>query len=555
MYLFKCNFLHPTTSFVIWRRVTARLFQSIFLLVIFLPLFDIVGSPLKPVRLDNPRDTMASYLEAMEDYKRGLKSGDRSLRERVNDAARCFDLSLLPSLQQAQMGRRTAILLKEVLDRIIVIDLQRIPSETGTKKWRLKDTEITIIQIDEGPRREDFLFSADTSLRVQEFYNKVRHLPYLEGSTQGASFEEAWQKQIPSRFQKNIFGMKLWQWIGFFLSLLFGFLIKFIIELVVTFLKKIIEKKKESLRSEVIVALEKPIGLLGATTLWFISIDHLQLKGFILPLASSLVHMAFSISIIWAIYSLSNVLARRLQRLALQTESELDDQLIPLFSKAVRLAIIITGGLITAQNLGFNVVSLLAGLGIGGLAFALAAKDMAANLFGSIMILLDQPFTVGDWIVTNNVEGTVEEVGFRSTRIRTFYGSIVSIPNATLANVNIDNMGQRHYRRVKTSLGITYDTSPEKIEAFTSGIKSLIEKHPHTKKGDYHVVLNEYGDFSLNILVYVFLDVPNWEMELLERENFFLDIHRLAHKIGVEFAFPTQTIHVDSLPESKKLSL
>ena len=346
--------------------------------------------------------------------------------------------------------------------------------------------------------------------------------------------------------------MKLWQWIGLLLSLLLGFLIKFILECLVTLFKKIIEKKKESLRLEIIFALEKPIGLLGATTLWFISIGHLQLEGFILSLTSSLVHIAFSISIIWAIYSLSNILFRRLQRLALHTESELDDQLIPLFSKVVRLAIIIIGGLITAQNLGLNVASLLAGLGIGGLAFALAAKDMAANLFGSIMILLDQPFTVGDWIVTNNVEGTVEEIGFRSTRIRTFYNSIISIPNSTLANVNIDNMGQRHYRRIKTILGITYDTSPEKIEAFTSGIKSLIEKHPYTKKGDYHVVFNEYGDFSLNILVYVFLEVSNWEKELLERENLFLDINRLAHEMGVEFAFPTQTLHVDSLPEGKK---
>ena len=339
---------------------------------------------------------------------------------------------------------------------------------------------------------------------------------------------------------------------GLFLSIISGLIIKFIIECFIKIFKRMIRKHEGSLRSQIIRAIEKPSGLLGATTLWFLSIPHLQLEGLLLSVVSSLVHMAFSISIIWAIYRLSNVLTNQLERFASQTESELDDQLIPLFAKIMRFAIVIIGGLLTAQNLGFNVVSLLAGLGIGGLAFALAAKDMAANLFGSVMIFLDQPFKAGDWVVTDNAEGTVEEVGFRSTKIRTFYDSVISIPNSVLANINIDNMGQRHSRRIKTILGINYDTTPDKIEEFTSGIKEIIKNHPHTKKDGSHVVFNNYGDFSLNILVYTFLNVPNWKSELLEREKIFLDIMKLAEKIGVEFAFPTQTIHVDSLSESPK---
>jgi MscS family membrane protein len=244
-----------------------------------------------------------------------------------------------------------------------------------------------------------------------------------------------------------------------------------------------------------------------------------------------------------------NVLSEYFVMAASKTDSTLDDQLVPLINKTMKIFVVIFGVLIIVQNLGVNVVSILAGLGIGGFAVAFAAKDMVANFFGSLMILFDSPFQVGDWIVIGGSEGTVEEIGFRSTKIRTFYNSVISVPNAELAVKEVDNMGRREFRRVREVLGITYDTPPEKVEAFLEGIKNIIKSNPYTRKDFFHVYFNGYGDSSLNILLYFFLKVPDWSNELAEKQNVLISVLRLAKELDISFAFPTQTIHIETTPE------
>jgi len=202
------------------------------------------------------------------------------------------------------------------------------------------------------------------------------------------------------------------------------------------------------------------------------------------------------------------------------------------------------GAVFIADNLDVDVTSLLAGLGLGGLAFALAAKDVAGNLFGSITVLLDQTFHVGDWVVIGDVEGSVERIGFRSTRVRTFYDSLVSVPNSTLITANVDNMGARSFRRLSCKFGIAYETPPDRIDAFCEGIREIVRQHPYMRKDAYHVYLNGLGSAQLDILVYVFWSVPDWGTELRERHRFLLDCLRLAERLGVEYAFPTQTLYM-----------
>jgi MscS family membrane protein len=197
-----------------------------------------------------------------------------------------------------------------------------------------------------------------------------------------------------------------------------------------------------------------------------------------------------------------------------------------------------------AQVLGTNVTALFASVGIGGLALALAAQDTVSNFFGSLMVIVDRPFQVGDWIKTGDVEGTVEEVGFRSTRIRTFYNSLITLPNSNLIKASVDNLGDRTYRRWSTRLGIAYDTPAEKIDAFCEGIRELVRRHPYTRKDYFHIYFNEFGADSLQILVYVFFFTPEWATELRERHRLGVDIIRLAREIGIEFAFPTQTLYL-----------
>ncbi len=515
---------------------------------------DAKGNPLAPLKLDNPRDTVRSFMSAMSDYNAGVDTSDKELRGRIDDAIRCLNLGDTPFVLRKEKGSRAAIYLKEVIDRVIIIDYEKIP-ETGddpTKpllRWRLKDTEIVISRVDTGDRAGEYLFSEDTVYRAEEFYDKVKLLSYKSGSGAGARYREPWLDHvIPDWARTKWVLFPNWQWIGLFLAIFLGLIIKSITQSLTHLLKRFTSRTDAEWDDQIIDAIDRPAGTITASLFWFFSIYVLRFEGIALAVLSVTVQIIFSVCTIWLVYRLVNVLIRYLKVITSKTETTLDDQLVPLIGKSLKIFVVVFGVLVMFQNLGVNVMSVLAGLGLGGLAFALAAKDTCANLFGSIMILLDRPFNIGDWVIVGDTEGSVEEIGFRSTRIRTFYNSQITVPNAVIANANIDNMGRREYRRIKAYFGLTYDTPAEKMEAFLEGIKNIVEANPYTRKDYYHVVFNGYGGSSLEVLLYCFLKVPDWATELVERQNIYLEILRLAETVGVSFAFPTQTLHVETLP-------
>lgn len=528
------------------------LFTFLFLLSLTLSTF---ANPLKPLKLESPRDTMKTYWEAMSDYRKGLETGDPNLKNRIQDAIRCLNLSESSAVIRQEVGKKAALMLKETIDRVIVLDFSKIPDDPQVKRWRLKDTEIVISYVESGDHVGEYLFSPETVARSEEFYNKVKDLPYLKGGGQGVFLKTPfWQKHLPEWAKEKTLNIFNWQWLGILLSILLGLIIKLITEFLVLAIKKWTNGRQESLRHKTLLAIEKPIGLIVATGFWYIAIYALRMEGTALAILLTLTKITFSISLIWAAYNITDVISQYLSRITEKTESTLDDQLVPLVTKALRVFVVIFGILLSIQNLGFNVMSLMAGLGLGGLAFALAAKDTAANLFGSVMILIDRPFRIGDWIKSSGIEGMVEEIGFRSTRVRTFYNSLLSVPNSVLANAHIDNMGLREFRRVSTTLGLTYDTPPDKMDRFINGVKNIIERNEFTRKDGYYVVFTEYGSSSLNIMLYFFLKVPDWAGELKEKQNINMAILELAKEVGVEFAFPTQTLHIESLPPQKSLN-
>jgi MscS family membrane protein len=253
-------------------------------------------------------------------------------------------------------------------------------------------------------------------------------------------------------------------------------------------------------------------------------------------------------------YKIVDIVSLYFAKLAEKTESTLDDQLVPLLRKTLKAFVVILGTLfVLKEGLEVDIVPFLTGLSIGGLAFALAAQDTIKNFFGSIMIFIDKPFQVGDWITSGDVDGTVEEVGFRSTRVRTFRNSVMYIPNGKIADATIDNHGLRQYRRFYTTLTITYDTPPELIEAFVQGLKKIVENHPDTRKDLFNVYFNNLSVYSQDIMFYIFFHVPTWQEELRCRHEILMQIVKLANTLGVRFAFPTQTLHMENFPEKKSL--
>jgi MscS family membrane protein len=253
-----------------------------------------------------------------------------------------------------------------------------------------------------------------------------------------------------------------------------------------------------------------------------------------------------SISIGYMLYWLAEVPSVWLAGMAAKTESKLDDMLVPIIRKSLRATVIILVLVQIAQILSDKpITSIIAGLGIGGLAVALAAQDTIKNFFGSIVLFIDKPFEVGNRIVIDGHDGPVEEVGLRSTKIRTLDGHLVTIPNGELVNKSIQNIGRRPYIRRIANLTITYDTPPEKIERALAMVKELLNNHEGMHE-DFppRIYFNDFNADSLNIMVIYWYHPPDYWDFMAFTESFNKEILRRFNEEGIDFAFPTQTLYL-----------
>lgn len=444
----------------------------------------------------------------------------------------------LPDERRRELARQ----LKAVLDaRGLLVDVDTLPADpdyvddtSGQNRYQLFPVRLPEVELVKAGDR--WMFSQRTVAAVPALYNDTfsRTAQYLI-------------RNLPPVFQRTLLGMALWQYVGIFLVLLTAFVVSKTAEFFLTKLAHWLAKKTPPTWDEnLVLESVKPMSFLVLTLVIKFLYADLQLSVTMNAAINFVLEIMIAVSVIWLAFKLVDFLCEHLTRITEKTDTKFDDQLVPMLRKAMKIFAFVIGALVVVQSFGYSVSSVLAGLGIGGVAVALAAQDTIANFFGSVMIFTDRPFQVGDWIVTGEVEGTVEEVGFRSTRIRTFYNSVISVPNSKLASSDIDNMGLRRYRRIKEVIGLTYSTSAAQMQAFVEGIRAIIQANRYMRKDFYQIHFNGYGDFSLNVLVYCFVEVGSWTEELREKHNFFLEILRLAEALGVEFAFPTRTLHVDS---------
>lgn len=358
------------------------------------------------------------------------------------------------------------------------------------------------------------------------------------------------QRAMPVRLRGRVLGVESWQIVAgtvlVLLTLLAGLLAR---RLLVRQILRLARAAEVELTADLLGRAQAPLTWLIGGFVFHWGVPELQLGVRTSRMLLFLSNAVLSLSVILIAVRAVDVIAHLLTERALRSDTKLDDQLVPLGRKAAKVAVWLLGAVFMVENLGVDVASLLAGLGIGGLAFALAAKDTVENLFGSVMIFIDRPFQIGDWIITNDgTEGVVVEVGFRSTRIRTFQDSMVTVPNGKLAMATIDNMGGRTKRRVKVTLGLTYDTPRTKIAAYIQAIEAFLRADPAVAPGTLEVHLSAFGASSLDILIYYFLAVPDWHGELGERGRHYLEFIRMAEDLGISFAFPSTSLYVEKLP-------
>tara|TARA_B110001454_G_scaffold218939_1_gene248697 strand:- start:195 stop:1307 length:1113 start_codon:yes stop_codon:yes gene_type:complete len=251
------------------------------------------------------------------------------------------------------------------------------------------------------------------------------------------------------------------------------------------------------------------------------------------------------------IYSIVKILLRFvdyigliLRKKAEETENKMDDQLIPFAVEIIKFIVYVFAAFIIFGNvLGINVTALITGLGIGGIALAMASKESLENLLGSFTIFLDRPFTVGDIVQVGNVTGKVEKVGFRSTRITTFDRSIVTVPNKKMVDAELDNLGLRPVRRVKFHIGLTYSTTTEQIKNIVKEIQEMVNIHPKTND-DGRVRFQEFGASSLDILVIYYVNSPKWEELINVKEDINYKIMDIVKKHNSDFAFPSTSVYL-----------
>ncbi len=555
------------------------------------------ANPLSVPDTSSPRATLQGFLAVTDDiYTRWAKllsdygatrhlyptpeerAEQKDILRTARTALRALDLSGISPVLRDTVSAERFLQLREILDRIDIPPFADIPDDAAMagrlrKRWRLPNTEIDFVLIDQGPRAGEYLVSAETVDRLPEFYRRVENLPYKPGP--GKLLNETFQSLSPARSKSNldyflsspvglsyviplswmlrwpdwmrtpIGGEATWQWLGLAIAAVTA------AGIVLTChrLAKRARRRQDDESRPGWHSLLLPLGVIFVTAVLLpAAATVLRIGGLPRVVIAYSETAAFYLAAAWLVMAATGRFGDLIVGAEHLSIRSLDSQLIRLGTRFAGISIAIGLLISGADDLGFPAYSVIAGLGVGGLAVALAARDSIANLIGSMLIMFEKPFRVGHYIRLSGTEGTVEDVGFRSTRIRTLDTSVVSIPNNSIVNATVENRTLRPKRRERFFVGVRYDTPRHKLEEFIETIKTIIVEHESTDKDDFQVYLYNLAESSLEVMVIFNLFVADYSAELRARQEILMAIIGAAEDLEIAFAFPTRTLHVEGGP-------
>ncbi len=550
-------------------------------------------TPLAPPDTSSPRATLVGFISALDEAYENARTGiEADSLQPLLRATRALDLTAYPHLVGQDRGIEAALLLKEVLDRIPLPPVDQIPNAAAVRAadgdtaigqlvdaldgedgparggagtgpiehWTVPGTQINIVRLTEGPRQGEFLFSADTVEQIESYYELVRHLPYKLGATPniydayittpGKGLNLLWGEWFPAWSRQVFWSQTVWQWGaagGLILALvaLSCLLIRWALardrvpaDLTpvdgrpVWRVWSILAVGSSALATFVVQDLIDNVinitgGLLFALIEVFIVVRFALLAWFIALLIAQIADLVIA----------GRKLPQRSPR----------SHLIRFGARLMALVAVVAVVVLAAQEIGLPVYSVVTGLGIGGLAVAFAAQESLGAMIGSLMIMIDRPFRVGDHVVVAGAEGIVEDIGFRSTKIRTLNDSLLSIPNSQMAAATVENLGARTVHRVSETFEIRDDTPLATVESFLDGLRQILRATPAARSTDAVVCMPGFGVGGLLILVEYSLDVRDLAAERAERQKIFMQILRLAERLEIGFA-PNQAIELAMTP-------
>jgi MscS family membrane protein len=349
--------------------------------------------------------------------------------------------------------------------------------------------------------------------------------------------------KVPA-LKREVFGIPAWQYLASLIYIFLAFIASRLADWFIgSLLKKWAARTATKLDDIILQLLRGPVKVVAFVILLHIGLRVFHWPDWVTRFFSKALLIIVALSLTYVALRIIDVFVSYLkQKSATAEDKMLDDQLIPIIRNTLKVFVVVVAVLLTSQNLGLNITSLIASLSIGGLAIGLAAQDTLANLFGAVSVFADKPFRVGDRVRIEAVEGDVEAIGMRSTRIRTLDGHLVAIPNKTVGNATITNITRRPTIRTVMNIGLTYDTPTDKVKRALALLEEVYRAEPMTK--DVVITFNKFADSALNIEVVHQWNSTDAKAHLKGLQAMNLRVKEVFDREGIEFAFPTQTVYV-----------
>ena len=534
-------------------------------------------NPLEPLDTSSPRATMKSFVVATEafgrrytEYRASPSSANQDMLWRSGTKAlRLLDLSKIPPAGRWEFGFETFLLLWEVMARVELPEIDEIPDESayqegGIKerepaRWRIPGTEITIVQVEEGDRSGEFLFSPDTVNRAQFFYDLARDLPYLrpvpienmadtEQLLTGWMIPMTWVEKLPAWANVSVLGQVFWKWLASLL--LFGLATG----AAIWTYRWSHQSTGDGLHGSYLRRLSTPLLILTLTPLLeFFTKRQINVSGYFARVPDYVVEVSTAVAFVWLLWVITTWIAELVIASPRISSESLDAHMIRLAARSIGILAVIVLIFRVGHDVGIPVYGLVAGAGVSGLAVALAAKNTLENFMGALNLFADRPIRVGDlcrYDDESNPEwkpiGRIESIGLRSTKIRRFDRGLITTPNAVFAQRNVVNLSVCDRFLLDNTLGLRYETTDDQLRFVLAELRELLHAHPktiHTADDPIRVRFTGFGEYSLDISVRAYIRTTGYNEFLAIQEDILLRFMKIITQAGTDFAFPSRTLY------------
>ena len=512
----------------------------------------------RPVDTSSPRDTLRNFLDHFDASLAAWRAGDETgRRQAALLASASLDFSKDPTRGRYIRRFEKMVMLKEVLDRLELPPYSQIPGKEeveaqGISRWTIPHTLIDIVRIEEGPEAGEFLVSQDSVANLGRYYEIAKDLPYGSKADVGL-YEELraspgpliprrWIDRLPLWTKSLVFGYPLWQWVTLLAMFVLAFLFTRWLFRWARAWDARVEEKGGGLQ------LGLPLALLGTIVVAWLFRQGLNNAIWLFGLGYDLLSIA-----VWSITfgcaaALVIVMTGRLGVAHMHrragSKQGIDPALTRLLFRLLGIVIAAFVVIYAAEFFGLSIAPLVAGLGVGGLALALAIRPTLENVIGGLTLFADRPVRVGDFCRYGSDVGIVHDIGLRSTRIRSLERTLVTIPNAEFSQMKLENFAVRDTRLLRTTLQLRYDTTMDQLRHLLTELRKLLVGHPMVTPTPARVRLVDFGDYSLNVELFAYLRCQDQNVYLAAREDILFRVADMIRQSGTDFAYPTQTLRL-----------